>query len=112
MPVGVRPPATWTSQPPSRRLASIASTTHWAPNTCAISSISSGRSTAAELTATLSAPASSTAWASATSRTPPPIVNGTNTSSAARRASSTTVARLSEVAVMSRKISSSAPPAS
>ena len=45
-------------------------------------------------------------------RTPPPIVNGTNTSSAARRASSTTVARLSDVAVMSRKTSSSAPWAS
>ena len=40
---------------------------------------------------TLSAPASSTACASATSRTPPPIVNGTKTSSAARRARSTTV---------------------
>jgi hypothetical protein len=90
-------------------LASIASTTHWSPNTRASSSIRPARATAAELTETLSAPASSTPWASATSRTPPPIVNGTNTSSAARRASSTTVARLSEVAVMSRNTSSSAP---
>ena len=49
---------------------------------------SSGRATAAELTDTLSAPASSTAWASSTERTPPPIVNGMNTSSAQRRASS------------------------
>ena len=94
------------------RLASIASTTHWAPNTLASSSISSGRATAAELTETLSAPASSTACASPAERMPPPIVNGTNTSSAARRASSTTVSRLSEVAVMSRKTSSSAPSAS
>ena len=39
------------------------------------------------MTETLSAPASSTAWASATERMPPPIVNGTNTSSAVRRAS-------------------------
>ena len=73
----------------------MASTTHWAPNTSASSPISAGRPTAAEFTETLSAPASSTAWASATSRTPPPIVDGTKTSSAARRASSTTVARLS-----------------
>ena len=43
---------------------------------------SSGRATAAEFTDTLSAPASSTAWASSTERTPPPIVNGMNTSSA------------------------------
>ena len=56
-----------TSQPSSRPpgLASIASTTHWAPNTSAISPSSSGRATAAELTETLSAPASSTACASA-----------------------------------------------
>ena len=87
----------------------MASTTHWAPNRVASSSTSPGRATAAELTDTLSAPASSTACASATSRTPPPMVNGTNTSSAARRASSTTVPRLSDVAVMSRKTSSSAP---
>ena len=51
---------------PARRLASIASTTHCAPKTCASSSISSGRAIAAELIETLSAPASSTAWASAT----------------------------------------------
>ena len=43
---------------------------------------------------TLSAPASSTAWASATERIPPPIVNGMNSSSAARRASATTVGAL------------------
>ena len=47
-PVGVRPPARYASQPsrrrrPARALASIASTTHCAPNTSASSSISSGR---------------------------------------------------------------------
>ena len=61
---------------------------------------------------TLSAPASSTPWASSTERIPPPIVNGMKHSSATRRASSTTVSRLSLVAVMSRKTSSSAPSAS
>ncbi len=79
---------------PRRDLASIASTTHCAPNVAASSSSSSGRASAAELTDTLSAPASSTAWASATERMPPPIVNGMNTSSAVRRASSTTVVSL------------------
>ena len=64
-----------------------ASTTHWAPNTSASSPSSSGRATAAELTETLSAPASSTAWASSTERTPPPMVKGMKTSSAQRRAS-------------------------
>ena len=76
-----RPPIERRS-PGDAALASIASTTHCAPNTPASSSISSGRCSAAELTDTLSAPASSTAWASATERMPPPIVNGTNTSSA------------------------------
>ena len=74
--------------------------------------MSSGRATAAEFTETLSAPASSTAWASCTERIPPPIVNGMKHSSATRRASATTVSRLSLVAVMSRKTSSSAPSAS
>ena len=68
--------------------------------------------TAAEFTLTLSAPASSTAWASRTERIPPPIVNGMNTLSAVRRASSTIVSRSSCEAVMSRKTSSSAPSAS
>jgi hypothetical protein len=61
------------------------------------------------LTETLSAPASSTAWASAAERTPPPIVNGMNTSSAQRRASCATVSRRSWEAVMSRNTISSAP---
>ncbi len=90
-------------------MASIASTTHWAPNTSASSFSSSGRSSAAELTETLSAPASSTACASSTERMPPPIVNGTNTSSAVLRASLAIVSRFSCVAVMSRNTISSAP---
>ena len=49
--------------------------------------------TAAEFTETLSAPASSTAWASSRERMPPPIVNGMKTLSAVRRASSTIVSR-------------------
>ena len=70
---------------------------------------SSGRSTAAEFTDTLSQPASSTVWASWGERMPPPIVNGMNTSSATRRASSATVSRRSLEAVMSRNTISSAP---
>src|SRR5262245_31291824 len=65
LPVATRPPFTYTSNPSPLRFASIASTTHWAPNVSASSFISSGRATAAELTETLSAPASSTACASA-----------------------------------------------
>ena len=87
----------------------MASTTHCAPNTSASSPISSGRSTAAEFTDTLSEPASSTACASSTDRIPPPIVNGMNTSSAHRRASAATVSRRSCDAVMSRNTISSAP---
>ena len=89
----------------------MAITTHWAPKWSASSLSSSGRASAAELTETLSAPASSTAWASATERMPPPIVKGMKTLSAVRRASSTIVSRSWE-AVMSRKTSSSAPSAS
>ena len=94
------------------RFASIATTTHCEPNTSASSPISSGRASAAELTETLSAPASRTACASATVRIPPPIVNGMKTSDAVRRARSTIVSRRSCEALMSRKTSSSAPSAS
>ncbi len=90
----------------------MAMTMHCAPKTSASSFSSSGRRSAAELTVTLSAPASSTAWASCTERMPPPIVNGMKTLSAVRLASSTIVSRLSCEAVMSRKMSSSAPSAS
>ena len=73
----------------------MATTTHWSPNSAAISVISSGRSTAAVLMATLSAPARSSARASSTDRMPPPIVNGMNTSSAVWRATSRMVSRRS-----------------
>ena len=71
----------------------MAHTTHWLPNTAAISEMSSGRATAALLTDTLSAPARSIVRASSTVRIPPPIVNGMNTCSAVRRTTSTIVSR-------------------
>ena len=92
--------------------ASTLATTHWLPNFSAISRTSSGRVTAAELTATLSAPASSSARASSTLRTPPPTVSGMKQTSAVRRTMSSSVPRPSWLAEMSRKQSSSAPAAS
>ena len=65
----------------------MATTTHWDPNSVAISDTTSGRATAAEFTATLSAPARRRRRASSTLRTPPPTVKGMKTSSAVRRAS-------------------------
>ena len=53
MPVGVRPPWVNTSNPVAVRSptrASMATTTHWAPNSSAISVTTSGRSTAAVFT--------------------------------------------------------------
>ena len=64
------------------------------------------------LTATLSAPARSRRRASSALRTPPPTVKGMNTCSAVRATTETMVSRSSEDAVMSRKVSSSAPSAS
>ena len=90
----------------------MAVTTHWAPNSAAISVISSGRWTAEVLTLTLSAPARNRRRASSTERIPPPTVKGMNTCSAVRRATSTIVSRPSLDAVMSRNTSSSAPSAS
>ena len=90
----------------------MATTTHWAPNSPAISVTSSGRATAAVLTPTLSAPARRSALASSGVRTPPPMVKGMKTVSAVRRATSTMVWRESDEAVMSRKTISSAPSAS
>ena len=60
--------------------------------------MSCGRASAAELTLTLSAPASSTAVASSTVRMPPPNVNGIETCSATRPATSSAEARDSIVA--------------
>ena len=56
--------------------ASIERTTACEPNCAASSEISSGRSTAAVFTVTLSAPARSTACPSSRLRMPPPAVNG------------------------------------
>ena len=64
---------------------------------------------AAELTETLSAPSLNIALKSSTVRIPPPTVNGINTLSATLRTISTTVFRESELAVISKKTSSSAP---
>ncbi len=85
---------------------------HCEPNRCAASRRNSGRATAAVFTPTLSAPARSSASTSATVRTPPPTVSGMNTCSAVRRTTSYVVSRPELDAVMSRKVSSSAPSAS
>ncbi len=110
--VSVRPPCVVTTKPecvPGARLTSSESTSTWAPKRSAISSISSGRAIAAELTPTLSAPTPSSRATSSDVRTPPPTVSGMKTSSAVRRTTSYVVARSSTVAVTSRKVSSSAP---
>ena len=126
IPVPVRPPCVVTSKPldspgdappappqdPSARRASTDSTTHCDPNRCAASDSSSGRAIAAVLSETLSAPARSSRSTSATLRTPPPTVSGMNTCSAVRRTTSSMVSRPPLDAVMSRKVSSSAPSAS
>ncbi len=109
-PVSCRPPCVYTDHEPCMfAFASIASTTHWLPNVDAHSFRSAGRSTAAELTATLSAPARRTARMSETDRTPPPTVRGMPTVAAVRCTTSRSVERCSCVAVMSRKQISSAP---
>ena len=68
-----------------------------------------GFSTAAVFTATLSAPARSSPFMCSRLATPPPAVNGMNTSFETRSMRSATAARLSSVASVSRKISSSTP---
>ena len=67
-----------------------------------------GFATAAEFTDTLSAPAAIILRISATLRKPPPTQYGRCSSAEAWLASSTVVARSSLVAVMSKKITSSA----
>ena len=108
-PVGMRPPATNTSKPRFLRLASMATTTAWEPKRAAIFPISAESFTAAELIAILSAPASNTASASASSRIPPPTVNGINKQRAVRETTSIIMRRLSLVAVISSRTISSAP---
>src|SRR5437016_731351 len=109
-PVAVRPPCVYTSHRPSEtRRASIATTMHWLPNRRAASRRSSGRWSAAVLIPTLSAPAVSIRRRSSTVLRPPPTVNGIVSTSAVRRTTSSMMPRRSWLAVMSRKITSSAP---
>ena len=103
------PPCVYTRQAPSSRLASMLATTHCAPKRADSSPSDSGRSTAAELRLTLSAPARSTRAPSSAVRMPPPTVSGTNSRSAVRRTTSRNVARPSRDAEMSRNTISSAP---
>src|SRR5271169_2323399 len=72
----------------------------------------SRRATAAVLIETLSAPEVSSAWMSSMVRTPPPTVSGMKQASAVRRTTSSMMPRFSWLAVMSRKVSSSAPASS
>ena len=111
-PVGSRPPWVKTSKPSPRLLPSIATTMHWVPNFSAARRTKSGSFTAAVLIDTLSAPASSRRRMSSRVRTPPPTVSGMKQTSAVLATASRMMSRLSLLAVMSRKQSSSAPAAS
>ena len=93
-------------------LASIATTMHWSPNFSAASFTKARRFTAAVLIDTLSAPHFRSLRMSSTVRTPPPTVSGMKQASAVRVTTSKMVSRFSWLAVMSRKVSSSAPAAS
>ena len=86
----------------------MASTHICEPKCDAISSISAGVRSAAELTATLSAPASSKRSTSLRVLTPPPTVKGMESSEATLLTISVKVFLPSTLAVMSRKTSSSA----
>ena len=85
---------------------------HWPPNFSAASFTNARRATAAVLIDTLSAPQVSNLRMSSTVRTPPPTVSGMKQASAVRVTTSKMVSRFSWLAVMSRKVSSSAPAAS
>ena len=87
----------------------MAHTITWLPKREAISSMSSGRRSAALLTLTLSAPAESMRSTSSTLPMPPPTVKGMESVSATRVTMSVKVLRPSCEAVMSRNTSSSAP---
>ncbi len=116
-PVPRWPPCVVTSNPDAQpaaavRRASTDSTMHCEPNSRAASGSRSGRAIAAVFSDTLSAPARSSRFTSPVLRTPPPTVSGMNTCSAVRRTTSYLVSRSPLDAVMSRKVSSSAPSAS
>ena len=123
-PVFLRPPWLYTSQPaptafPSsprrfssstlRFFASIATTMHCEPYFCEASKITCGLAIAAELNEVLSAPAFSKRRTSSTVRTPPPTVSGIKTWLATASMIGRIRSRPSLVAVMSKKVSSSAP---
>ena len=76
-------------------------TTHCEPKRALSSSISSGRSSAGELTEIFSAPAFSTASASATLPMPPATQNGMSSMRATRRIHSRSTLRPSGLAEMS-----------
>ena len=92
-----------------RRLASMATTMHWAPYLAEASRITCGLAMAAELKLTLSAPALSKRRTSSTTRTPPPTVSGMNTWLATASMMCKMTSRASLVAVMSKNVNSSAP---
>ena len=94
---------------PPVRSASIEATTHCEPNRAASSVSSPGRRSAAVFTATLSAPASRRAAASATPPIPPPTVSGSDSRARTAATVSRRVPRPSGVAVTSSKTTSSAP---
>jgi hypothetical protein len=102
-PVGVLPPWIYASQVPSPLdLASIATTIHFVPNSCAPSFISWGLWTAGVQKDTLLAPAESIFLISSIVRIPPPTVKGIEICSAVRRTISSMVSRPSTEAVISR----------
>src|SRR5262249_3560076 len=82
---------------------------HWSPNFSAASFTNARRATAPVLIETLSAPARNSARMSSIVRTPPPTVSGMKQASAVRWTTSRMMARSSWLAVMSRKVNSSAP---
>jgi hypothetical protein len=87
----------------------MATTMAWAPYLSEASRMTCGLATAAELKLTLSAPALSRRRTSSTVRTPPPTVSGMKTCEATASMMCRIRSRPSLVAVMSRKVSSSAP---
>jgi len=87
----------------------MATTMHWAPKRAEASATSWGSRIAAVLMLTLSAPAFNMVRMSARERMPPPTVSGMNTSRAMASTVCTVVSRASWLAVMSRKVISSAP---
>ena len=105
------PPCDRTSHPVARALASIATMALCDPASLATAVISAGSEMAAVFIDTLSAPARSSASASATARTPPPTAKGMFSSRATCSTRRTSVPRASRDALMSRKHTSSAPAA-